>query len=231
MSDRELPEIESGKIPLIVLLFVGVVFLFFGWLIYAVITGGDTPPMPGKQARGLKEQTKLLGAEDKFRVRFKTSAGPFVVEVHPEWAPAGATQFHDLVDAHFYDDCAFFRVLPDFVVQFGINGDPIIHKDWSQPIPDDVPKQSNKKGTVTFATAGPNTRTTQLFINLADNADLDSKGFTPFGVVVEGMENVEKINSEYREQPDQSRIEQEGNPYLHRDFPRLDYIESAEFIE
>lgn len=232
MSDRELPEIESGKIPLIVLLFVGAVLLFFGWLIYAVIQGGDAQTNQMNQSEGLKEQKVLLGPENKFRVRFKTSAGPFVMEVYPEWAPRGATQFHDLIDTHFYDGCRFFRVVSNFVVQFGINGEPVINGDWSQPIADDEEfKQSNTRGTVTFATSGKNTRSTQLFINLNDNANLDSQGFRPIGKIVEGMENVEKIYAEYGESPDQTEIKSQGNAYLEQAFPRLDFIESAEIIE
>lgn len=231
MSDRELPEVGSGTIPLIVLLFVGVVLLFFGWLIYAVITDGDAPVNLQKSSTELKEQPVLLGPGNKFRVRFETSTGPFVVEVHPDWAPRGATQFRELVDKNFFEGCRFFRVVPNFIVQFGINADPVIHSEWSQPIADDEVKQSNKKGTVTFATSGKDTRTTQLFINLNDNPSLDSQGFSPFGEVVEGMENVEKINAEYGEKPQQPRIESEGNAYLIQEFPRLDYIESTEIVE
>lgn len=230
MSDRELPEIESGKLPLVVLLFVGAVLLFFGWMIYAVITG-DGVPNPPEPTADLKEQPALLGAEDNFRVRFETTAGPFVMEVRPEWAPRGATQFRELVEANFYEGCRFFRVVPNFVVQFGINGNPVTHGGWAQPIADDEVKHSNTKGTVTFATSGANTRTTQLFINLGDNASLDSQGFSPFGEIVEGMENVEKINAEYGEDPNQGQIESEGNAYLEREFPRLDYIKSTEILE
>ncbi len=153
------------------------------------------------------------------RVRFETTAGPFVVEVNPEWAPRAATQFRELVEAGFYNENRFFRVVPNFVVQFGINGDPEEHQKWSQPIPDEPVVQSNTKGTITFAKGGPDTRPTQLFINLKDNSSsLDPQGFPAFGQVVEGMENVEKINPEYGEKPDQGKIQSQGNVVPHHEF-------------
>jgi cyclophilin family peptidyl-prolyl cis-trans isomerase len=174
-----------------------------------------------------------LGPEDTFRVRFETTAGPFVVQVNPEWAPRGATQFRELVEAGFFDENRFFRVMPGFIVQFGINGDPEENEKWRQPIPDEPVGHSNTKGTITFAKPGmPDSRSTQVFINLKDNtATLDNQGFSPFGEVLEGMENVEKINAEYGEQPDQSKIESTGNAYLMRNFPRLDYIKSARIVQ
>src|SRR6266480_4626369 len=124
-----------------------------------------------------------------YRVRFETSKGDVVIQVRRDWAPLGADRFYTLVRSGFYDGARFFRVLPGFVVQFGIAGDPAINAKWHNAnLVDDPVTQSNRRGTITYGTAGPNTRTTQVFINLADNARLDSKGFAPFGEVTEGME-------------------------------------------
>jgi peptidyl-prolyl cis-trans isomerase A (cyclophilin A) len=167
-------------------------------------------------------------APAEFRAAFDTSAGPFVVLVHRAWAPKGADRFYNMVKYGFLDNCRFFRVLPNFMVQFGINGDPTIQAPWRNAnLQDDPVTQSNKRGTVTFATAGPNTRTTQVFINFKDNAGLDRQGFAPFGEVVSGMEAVDKINAEYKEMPDQGLIQRQGNAYLGKQFPRLDYVKKA----
>ena len=169
-----------------------------------------------------------------YKVRFDTTKGPFVVEVTRAWAPNGADRFYNLVKNGFYDNVRFFRVISGFMVQFGINGDPATMARWrAAQIKDDQVTQSNKRGTITFATAGPNTRTSQVFINFNDNSQLDQSGFAPFGRVVSGMNVVDSINAEYGEGaprgrgPDQSRIQSEGNAYLAKDFPRLDYIKKA----
>jgi len=171
-----------------------------------------------------------------FRVKFDTSKGPFVVEVVREWAPNGADRVYELVNQKFYDDSRFFRVLKGFVAQFGLNGDPKVNQLWSQlKIIDDPAKQKNQRGYVTFATSGPNTRTTQLFINLRDNPNLDSRGFAPIGRVVDdGMDVVDKLYSSYGDSitrggngPDASRIQGMGNEYLIRQFPQLDYVKTA----
>jgi peptidyl-prolyl cis-trans isomerase A (cyclophilin A) len=163
-----------------------------------------------------------------YKARFDTTKGAFVVEVHRDWAPNGADRFYNLVKNGFFDDCRFFRVVPDFMVQFGINGDPAVQSAWrSANLKDDPVKQSNKRGYITFATAGPNTRTTQVFINFKDNGGLDRQGFAPFGEVVSGMDIVDKITSQYGEKPNQGSIQMEGNTYLNKDFPKLDYVKTA----
>jgi peptidyl-prolyl cis-trans isomerase A (cyclophilin A) len=173
-----------------------------------------------------------------YQAKFDTSKGPFVVEVHRDWAPRGADRFYNLVKNGFYDNARFFRVIEGFMVQFGINGDPSVAAAWRDAdIKDDPVKQSNGRGTITFATAGPNTRTTQVFINFGDNAGLDGQGFSPFGKVVSGMEVVDQLYGGYGEGapngngPDQGRIQSQGNAYLEQDFPKLDFIKSATIAE
>jgi peptidyl-prolyl cis-trans isomerase A (cyclophilin A) len=167
-------------------------------------------------------------------VRLDTSAGPVVIEVHRDWAPLGADRFYNLVKNGFYDGVRFFRVISGFMAQGGMHGDPAIQKLWGRNnFNDDPVKQSNKRGYITYAMAGPNTRTSQVFINFGDNASLDRQGFSPFGRVISGMNVVDKLNPEYGEGaprgrgPDQSRIQMEGNTYLARDFGRLDYVRKA----
>jgi len=168
-------------------------------------------------------------APEMYKAKFDTSKGPFVIEVHRDWSPLGADRFYNLVKNGFYDDCRFFRVVPNFMVQFGINGNPSVQAVWRNANIKDDPagKQSNKKGFVSFATAGPNTRSTQVFINFKDNGFLDSQGFTPFGQVVSGMAVVEKITSQYGEKPNQNTLQAQGNKYLATEFPQLDYIKTA----
>jgi peptidyl-prolyl cis-trans isomerase A (cyclophilin A) len=169
-----------------------------------------------------------------YRVKFETSKGPFVVEVHRDWAPNGADRFYNLVRNGFYDNTRFFRVIGGFMAQFGIHGDPKISAPWrAARIPDDPVRQSNKRGFVTYATSGPNSRTTQVFINFADNSALDRQGFAPFGRVVSGMENAERLYSGYGDGapagngPDQSQIQVAGNAYLNNYFPSLDRVIKA----
>ena len=169
-----------------------------------------------------------------YKVKFDTSKGSFVVEVHRDWAPNGADRFYNLVKTGFYNDAHFFRVISGFMVQFGINGNPQISKVWRDAnIKDDPVKASNKRGMITFATAGPDTRTTQVFINFGDNAGLDDQGFAPFGQVISGMEVVDALYAEYGEGapqgggPDQGIVQSQGNAYLKKDFPKLDYIKTA----
>jgi peptidyl-prolyl cis-trans isomerase A (cyclophilin A) len=190
-------------------------------------------------AASLKTPSALAEkAPDTFKVNVDTSKGAFVIEVTRAWAPNGADRFYNLVKNGFFDQVRFFRVIRGFMAQFGIHGDPAIAAAWrGARIPDDPVKQSNKKGYITFATAGPGTRTTQLFINLADNGNLDGQGFAPFGRVVSGMKVVEKLYDGYGEGapngrgPEQGRAQREGNAYLEQAFPKLDYIKTATIAE
>jgi len=165
-----------------------------------------------------------------YKVRLDTSAGPVVIEVHRDWAPLGADRFYNLVKNGFYDGNRFFRVLAGFMAQVGMNGDPAIQKVWGRAnFNDDPVKQSNKRGFVTFAkTNAPNSRSTQFYINYTDNSSLDSQGFAPFGQVISGMEAVDKLYSYGRSNvPDQGMITTEGNAYLQKEYPKLDYIKKA----
>lgn len=165
------------------------------------------------------------------KVKLECTCGDFTVEIHEDWAPKGAARFLELVEQDFFTDVRFFRVVTKprpFIVQFGIHGDPDVAAKWREKrIEDDPVKESNRKGTLTFATAGPGTRTTQLFVNYGDNTFLDNQGFSPIGEVVENMDTVEAINDEYGESPDQHRIQEEGNAYLEQAHPNLDYIKKA----
>lgn len=172
-------------------------------------------------------------APNIFKVRFECSNGNFTVECHKDWAPIGVEHFYELLKVRFYDGARFFRVVPGFVVQFGLAGDPQLNMKYGEKnIKDDPVIKSNLKGTLTYAkTSLPNSRSTQLFINLADNSRLDSMGFAPFARVIEGMEVVERINPRHREIPDQMMIRLQGNAYLERMFPDLDYIKRAYFVK
>lgn len=169
-----------------------------------------------------------------FRARFETTQGTFVVEAHREWAPTGADRFYDLVARGFFQNIAFFRVIDGFMAQFGVHGDPRVSAQWRvATIPDDPPSgHSNQRGTLTFAKGGPHSRTTQLFINLADNPRLDLMGFAPIGQIVTGMDVVDKLFKVGEGQPAghgpaQPRVQLEGNAYLEKEYPSLDYIRSA----
>jgi peptidyl-prolyl cis-trans isomerase A (cyclophilin A) len=169
-----------------------------------------------------------------YKARFDTTKGTFVIEVHRAWAPRGADRFYNLVKNGFYNDVRFFRVLDGFMAQFGINGDPALMAKWRVArIPDDEVKHSNRRGMVSFATAGPGTRTTQVFVNFGNNSSLDGMGFAPFGRVVSGMNVVDSLYADYGEGapqgrgPDQRRMQTEGNAYLKKNFGRLDYIKKA----
>jgi peptidyl-prolyl cis-trans isomerase A (cyclophilin A) len=200
----------------------------------ALVCGLVATPVLG-QANKLASPASLNEkAPASYKARFDTSKGIVVIDVRRDWAPNGADRFYNLVKNGFYDDTRFFRVISGFMVQFGINGDPKISAPWrSATIKDDPVKQSNKRGYITFATSGVDSRTSQVFINFADNAGLDRQGFSPFGQVTSGMEVVDSLYSGYGEGspqgrgPDQSRIQREGNNYLTKDFPRLDYVKKG----
>jgi cyclophilin family peptidyl-prolyl cis-trans isomerase len=166
-----------------------------------------------------------------FRVLLDTSKGPVVIVVDRRLAPHGAQRFYELVKAKYFDGARFYRVVPGFVVQWGAAANPAVTKKWSSNIPDDPPKASNTRGMVTFAASSePNTRSTHLFINLGNNARLDGMGFAPIGRVTSGMPNVDHIYSGYGEQPDQGMIAEQGNVYLKKEFPKLDYIKTARIV-
>ncbi len=177
----------------------------------------------------LKEQ-----APATYKAKFDTSKGTFVIQVTRAWAPQGADRFYNLVKNGFYDNVRFFRVISGFMVQFGINGNPATMAHWREAqIKDDPVRQSNKRGMITFATAGPNTRTTQVFINFGNNAGLDGQGFAPFGQVVSGMKVVDALYAGYGEGapqgrgPEQGRLQAEGNAYLSKSFPKMDFVKKA----
>lgn len=171
-------------------------------------------------------------APDRYKAKFATTKGDFVVEVQRDFAPQGADRFYNLVKIGFFDGTRFFRVVPGFVVQWGIHGDgqKVMQRWRDANIPDDPVKESNKLGTITFATSGPNSRSTQVFINYADNTKLDAMGFAPFGKVVQGMEVVQALHAGYGQTPDQGRIQTEGNAYLEQQFPQLDQVKKAEIV-
>jgi cyclophilin family peptidyl-prolyl cis-trans isomerase len=168
-----------------------------------------------------------------FKTKFTTTAGDFVVEVHREWAPIGADRFYNLVRNRFFVGNAFFRIVPNFIVQFGLSGDPAVNHAWDKAtIKDDPVKQHNTRGTVVYAKPdAPNARTTQLFINLRDNTgSLDPQGFAPFGTVIEGMDVVDKFYQGYGERPDQGMITDQGKAYLDKNFPNLTRITATAII-
>jgi len=173
-------------------------------------------------------------APQTYRVRFETSVGTLVVQVNRAWSPNGADRFYNLVKNGYYDDTRFYRVVDGFMAQFGLKGDPRIDQAWRDvTFPDDPFTESNKRGRITFAHAGPNTRTTQVFFNFKDNAHLDASGFTPFGEVVEGLDVMDKIYSGYGELPpagkgpDYAKAWVQGNTYLDQNFPEMTRIVSA----
>jgi peptidyl-prolyl cis-trans isomerase A (cyclophilin A) len=191
-------------------------------LLLALLAGCSKSPEP-ESATPRDEHSPAT-----YRVSVETSKGGFILEVNREWAPLGADRFYTLIKRGFFNGARFFRVLPEFMVQFGLNGDPVVNRKWSgTEFPDDPVTQSNKPGYISFATRGPRTRTTQVFINYADNAFLDAQGFAPFGKVVSGMDVVKSIHSGYRDTPDQTQIETQGNDYIEQNFPKLDFIKSA----
>lgn len=219
----------------------------------ALVIGSD-PTLEGQAARGKAALMNPAEAKEQapaaFKINFDSSAGLFVVEMHRDWAPFGVDRVYNLVKRGFYDECRFFRVIPDYIVQFGVSGEPEIHNVWRLArIPDDPANkprplggpsstgQSNKKSYLAFVQpAGVDRRTTQLLINLVDNPGLDRQGVAPLGQVVSGMDVVEKIHSGYGELtptgkgPELNRLFAEGNAYLAKEFPRMDYIKTATIV-
>ncbi len=201
------------------------------------LIGLSCAPAPSKVPELSKADPLPAGSKDpnvkpteKVVLNLNTTKGKIVIHLYPEWSPLGVARVQELVKTGFYNDIAFFRVVPNFVVQFGMSGDPALHAKWSENnIKDEPLKTSNRRGYVTFAKGGPDSRSTQLFINLKDNPQLDTMGgFPPIGEVVEGFDVVKKINAEYEESPDQGQIRLFGNEYLKKNFRNLDYIQTAE---
>ena len=170
-------------------------------------------------------------APDSFRVAFTTNKGAFVVEATRAWSPNGADRFYALARSNFFDENRFFRVIPGYIAQFGINDQKKVNERWDdEPLPDDPARESNARGTLVFTSSGPNTRSHQLFINLKDNPKLDAQGFVPFGRVVSGMAVVDSLYDDYGDTPQQQMIQALGNNYLLRMFPKLDYITTARVV-
>lgn len=212
-------------------------------LVLAAACDPAAPPQeeeaPSPDSAGAAGPAADATAPAVFRVRMETSKGPVVIELHRDWAPMGVDRFYTLVQADFFSDARFFRVLPGFVAQFGIPADPQLARAWDdRNLQDDPVKQGNRRGTLTYASMAPtpHTRSTQLFINLADNPNLDGMGFAAIGEVVEGMSAIDSLFSGYGEGPpygtgpDQGRMTAQGNTYLQQNFPQLDYIRSVTIV-
>lgn len=213
----------------------------FAAALISFVAACDKPAPPPADSAAVAPPTPVTAAPAAdaapatFKVRLETSKGPIVIELNREWAPNGVDRFFQLVESGYYDDVRFFRVVPGFVVQFGMHGNPATNSEWvARPLADDPVKQSNKRGTVTFAqTAMPNSRTTQMFINLADNSMLDEQRFAPIGTVVEGMGVVDALYAGYGGAPSdqQPQIAAEGNAFLNRTYPKLDFIRTAKVMK
>jgi peptidyl-prolyl cis-trans isomerase A (cyclophilin A) len=203
-----------------------------------LVSAQTAAPKPAAANKLLTPASLTAKAPDTYKAKFDTSKGVFVVEVHREWAPLGADRFYNLVKNGFYNNVRFFRVLTGFMAQFGMSGTPAVQKVWGAPaqnLKDDPVKQSNKRGYITFANAGPSSRSTQVFINMVDNTFLDPEAmhFAPFGQVVEGMDVVDMLYTGYGRQnvPDQGRITNEGNAYLTKEYPKLDFVKTATIVQ
>jgi peptidyl-prolyl cis-trans isomerase A (cyclophilin A) len=192
--------------------------------------GGGAPKKTEPAASLLHPKTLTAKAPQRFDATFTTTKGDFTITVERTWAPNGADRFYNLVKSHFFDGVKFFRVVPHFVVQFGISPDPQVSAAWSNAtIADDPVTEHNVRGAVTFASAGPDTRTTQLFINLGSNTRLDSGGFAPIGSVTGGMSVVDRLYSGYANAPTshQAEMQAQGNAWLDKTYPKLDSIKTA----
>lgn len=204
--------------------------------IWSPIIAGQAPAAAAKASKLLTPAALTAKAPALFKAKFDTSKGVFIVEVHRDWAPLGADRFYNMVTNGFFSGVRFFRVIPNFMAQFGINGNPAVTAAWNKiDLKDDPPnKQSNTRGFITYGTTGrPDSRGTQVFINYKDNAFLDAQGFVPFGQVVEGMEIVDMLNAEYGSGPQnaQGRISAEGNKFLIASYPKLDFIKTATVVK
>jgi len=197
--------------------------IFDGMLDEESAGGDEIDHLSGTGSRKVTfELSQLMGST--------STGGVIVIQTRPDWAPLGVAQFHEMVEAEFFNQCRFFRVVPGFMIQFGISGDPAVSSVWRKKgIKDDPVNNSNVRGIVTFATSGPNTRTSQLFINTANNPFLDRQGFSPIGEVISGMDSVDQIQTKYREKPNQGSIQNQGNEYLNGNFPDLSFISNAYF--
>lgn len=229
----------SGPSPLAIAGVVGLIAL--GLWLWSGARGAQTHAGSADAApfdERLRDPSALTErAPDTFAVQLDTTSGAIVIDVHRSWSPNGADRFYNLVRAGYFTDVAFFRVIDGFMAQCGIHGNPEVNRIWRDAIiADDPVVEHNTRGFVSFATGGPNTRTTQFFINFGDNSRLDASGFSPFGRVRD-MRNVDRLDSRYGEGapegrgPEQSRIQTEGNAYLRADFPGLDYIRSARVLD
>jgi peptidyl-prolyl cis-trans isomerase A (cyclophilin A) len=219
---------NRGKMMRLMAIALTMIILLFALGIAPAAAQGNAQP---NQANLTNPALFNALAPDSFQVKFETSKGDILVEVTRAWAPNGADRFYNLVKNGYYDGCRFFRVVEEFMAQFGINGDPKVNSVWMHAkIKDDPVKQSNTRGFVTFAFVDANSRATQVFINSSDNSYLDELGFSPFGKVTAGLEVVDAIYNKYGETPDQTKIQLEGNAYLEKTFPNLDYIKSATIV-
>lgn len=212
----------------------GILAVSFVAVLTSAAVAGQTAPAGASKL--LNPASLTAKAPELFKAKLDTTKGAIVIEVHRDWAPLGADRFYNLLANGFFTGARFFRVIPNFMAQFGINGNPAITAAWEKVVLKDDPggKQSNVRGYVSYGTTGrPNSRGTQLFINYKDNSYLDPQGFVPFGQVVEGMEVADKLNAEYGSAPQnaQGRIATEGNKFLTANFPNLDYIKTATVLK
>jgi len=210
-----------------------------GLLVALCLASFSLPARAAPSGRLFAPEKATAQAPKVFKARFTTTKGDFTVEVHRDWAPLGADRFYNLIKIGYFDDVAFFRAIDNFMVQFGINGSGEVNGKWQTAHIDDDPAagQTNARGMVTFATSGPNSRTTQLFINYKDNGNLDPMGFRPFGKVIQGMEVVDSLYKGYGEGaprgrgPRQDLLQSQGNDYLKKEFPLLDYVKRAKVVK
>ena len=214
-----------------------ILIAFLAAALYAQKPAAPARRAPAGRPSLMSPSSLKTTAPATYQVKVTSTKGDFTIEVHRDWAPLGADRFYNLVKNGFYDNATFFRVIPNFMAQIGMNAKPAVTKVWeTATIKDDPVTKSNTKGYVTFATSGPNTRTTQIFINFKDNSFLDKMGFSPFGTVVEGMDVVDKLYSGYGEGapdgrgPSQAKVSAEGKPYLDKNFPELDSIKTARIV-